>query len=95
MCVQVEHVKNGYSWESVMCHGLFQEVTESEEKHDIELMLADQYAALSLQQGEVPVSPVLEDLHRQGVDMVKKSVVYRIDMKQTTGVKEKPDPLDL
>lgn len=91
VCLQVERVANGYNWESVMCHGIFQEITNSDEQHDIQLMLADQYAAISLDEGEVPVSPVLQDLHRESIDDIKKSVIYRIDIKQSTGVREKPN----
>lgn len=88
ICLQVEFVKSGYEWESVMSHGVFEEVTDHAERHEIELMLADQYAAISLNEKVVPVSPVLTNLHRETIDVLKKSIVYRINVKQTTGIRE-------
>lgn len=88
VCLQVESVQTGYDWESVMCHGTFEELTDANERHEVELMLADQYAAISLKEGKIPVSPVT-DMHRETVEDLKQSVIYRIDIKSTTGVREK------
>lgn len=90
VCVQVEQVKSGFEWESVMCHGLFSEITDPTERHDIELLLADQYAVISLQEKMVPVSPAIGDLHLENVEAVQKSVLYRIDITEKTGVREVP-----
>lgn len=89
VCLQVERVGGAHDWESVICWGTFEEVTDEKELHKIHLMLADQYAAVSADSLS-PVSPMIQELNRTKED-VKKSVVYRINIKKTTGKAERPN----
>src|SRR6185436_1035733 len=54
MCVQVEHVKNQKEWESVMCWGLFEEVTDEKSIQNIKLLLAEQHGKVLLAKEEPP-----------------------------------------
>ncbi len=89
VCLQVEQVTTGYEWSSVMCHGIFQELTNHDEVHAVQLLLAEQYANISLAEGKVPVSPVLEYIHSLKAEQIRTSIVYRIDIQKTTGRAEK------
>jgi nitroimidazol reductase NimA-like FMN-containing flavoprotein (pyridoxamine 5'-phosphate oxidase superfamily) len=89
VCLQVEDVKNGNDWRSVICFGTFEEITETKEKRDIQFLLAEQYAHISMNENKAPVSPLIDDLHSHTTDDVKKSVIYRINIKKTTGREEK------
>lgn len=91
VCLQVESVRSGYDWESVICWGKFEEITDEKEKHDVQMLLADQYAAVTTGKNEdIPVSPLIQELNKQKKDDVKKSVIYRINIQKTTGKAEKP-----
>ncbi|HVW66698.1 MAG TPA: pyridoxamine 5'-phosphate oxidase family protein [Candidatus Peribacteraceae bacterium] len=90
VCLQVECVRSGYDWESVICWGKFEEITDEQERHEIELLLADQYAKVTTESDELPVSPLIQELNEQKKDDVKKSVVYRINIQKTTGKAERP-----
>ena len=90
VCLQVDHVTSGFEWKSVMCLGLYEEITNLDEVYQIHLMLADSYAEISTREGVVPVSPLLTELKKQKVEELKKHVIYRINIKKTTGKAEQP-----
>ncbi len=90
LCFQVERVQSGFEWESVMCMGTYEEITDANEMYDIHMLLADSYAATSIKEGKVPVSPLLTELKKQKAEEIKKHVIYRINIQKTTGKAERP-----
>lgn len=90
VCLQVERVQSGFDWDSVICWGTFEEITKPEEIHEMQNLLADSYGKISLQEGVAPVSPMITELHKEKTKDIGKAVVYRINIKKTTGKSEKP-----
>lgn len=86
MCVQVENVKGGREWESVMCWGLFEEVTDPKDIQNVKLLFADQYGTSVLAGEEPPVSPMVERLNLPRDERV---VVYRMRPYRVTGRAER------
>ncbi len=84
ICVQVEHVKNGFEWESVLCWGLFEEITDANDAHDIAVQIAEAHGKIVLATNESPVSPPLTHL-QEGIE---NNVVYRLKPRRMTGKSE-------
>lgn len=82
MCVQVENVKGEREWESAMCWGLFEEVTDPKSIQDVKLLFADQHGASVLAGEEPAISPMVERLN---VQHDEKVVVYRMQPYRVTG----------
>jgi uncharacterized protein len=92
VCVQVEKVKDSDSWDSVICWGDFEEVTDPEEMQEIRVALAEQYAIISRETGIAPVSPLISNLHKISTDKSRPYIVYRINIRKTTGKSQRPVP---
>lgn len=86
ICVQVEHVQSEIEWESVMCWGHFEEVTDEKSIQDVKLLLADQHGESVLVGEEPPVSPMVEKLH---LPKEESAVLYRMKPYRMTGRAEK------
>ena len=88
ICIQVERMESGLEWESIICWGNFEEVTDPKNIQDIKLLFAEQHGHIVLEEGEPPVSPLINDLHTQRSDAIKKSVIYRMKPYRMTGKSE-------
>ena len=75
MCVQVERVEGEREWESVMCWGLFEEVTRADAAQDVKLLFAERHGISVLAGKEPDVSPMVEYLHSPKDDT---AVMYRM-----------------
>lgn len=82
MCVQVEHVASEHEWESVMCWGLFEEITDQKSIQDVKLLLGGQHGQAILEKGEGTVSPMVDRLH---LPQDEHAVVYRMEPYRMTG----------
>ncbi len=89
ICIQVENIKSGLEWESVICWGFFEEVTDQKSAQDIKLLLAEEYGQTLLQEGKMPVSPIIEGLHQPQEGKYANSVIYRMKPFRITGKSEK------
>lgn len=91
MCIQIERVKSEQSWESVICWGRFEEVTDEKVTQDIKLMLAERHgeALISSKGRDAPFTPLIENLNRLGEDEAKKVVIYRMQPYRITGKAER------
>lgn len=89
ICIQVERVRAADDWESVICWGTFKEVTDHERLHEINLLLAQQYAKVR-ESGEAPVMPLVSSLHEMEDPSGPKHVVYMLDIAKTTGKAQRP-----
>ncbi len=85
-CVQVQDVHSRSDWQSVMCWGNFEEVTDAASIQRIKLLLAEEHGKEVVHEGKDIVSPMVEHLSD---DTPKKSVIYRIKPDRITGVGEK------
>lgn len=90
ICIQVEQVRAGNDWDSVICWGDFEEVTDHEEIREIHAMLADQYARIQEKTRLKPVSPLIENLSQIPDASAPKDVVYRLNIRKTTGKAQRP-----
>ena len=90
VCVQFEKVRTGNDWESVICWGRFEEVTDPEQIKEIHLALAQQYGRIAMEGGNQSiVSPLITDLGQ--VDKTKPAdVIYRIAIEHMTGKAQRP-----
>jgi uncharacterized protein len=86
ICIQIENVKNAHDWESVVCWGQFEEVTDEDSRQRVKLMLAEEHGKGVLDEGKDIVSPMVENLHKQEKD---NSVVYRMRPDKISGRAEK------
>jgi uncharacterized protein len=84
VCVQIEQVEND-KWESVVCQGIFEEITDGEEVQNVKLLLAEDYGSSLLKKGKGHVSPMVENLHKQQSHIQDATVVYRIKANHLTG----------
>jgi len=87
MCVQVENIVSEHEWESVMCWGLFEEITENEETQRIKLAFAERHGDAILGHEDPPVTPGVHESHPRSK---KKPVVYRMRPYRVTGRAERP-----
>lgn len=85
ICIQVEHVENEYAWQSVMCWGEFEEVTDPQGAQDIKLLIADVHGQAMLKDEKLPFTIITESVHKQ----IDDSVVYRMKPIRMTGKAEK------
>lgn len=85
VCVQVENVQSAHDWQSVICWGMFEEITDAESIQRVKLMLADEYGKELLDKGDDLVSPMVENLHKQE----EAGVAYRIRPDKMTGRAER------
>ena len=90
VCMQVEHIRTGFDWESVQCFGRFGEVTDAKEAHAVSLLLAEQFGDITKKERVVPVSPPIKDTNIPDSRKMSGSVVYRITIERMTGRSEKP-----
>lgn len=85
ICIQVERVESGIEWESVLCWGLFEEVTDPKNIQDIKLLLAEQHGQSILKEGKMTVSPMVKNLQKQ----IDESIIYRMKPHKMTGKAER------
>lgn len=88
VCVQVENVRSGAEWESVICWGQFEEVTDEKSKKEVRLMLADEHGKM-IEEGKPLVSPMVKHLHEERSGEPDDTVIYRIRPDRMTGKAEK------
>lgn len=84
MCIQVQTVQSEYEWESVMCWGTFEEVTDEKEIQEIKLLIADVHGKEVLQDGEPPYSPSVKTWEESD-----KRVAYKMKPTRMTGKGQK------
>lgn len=89
VCVQVECVQSPDSWESVVCWGTFEEVTDAKNIQRVKLMFAEKHGDILLHGKKSPVMPVIKNLHEDRSDHAAMNVVYRIMPYRMTGKAEK------
>lgn len=82
MCVQVERVKSGNEWESVMCWGLFEMLTDEKNILEVKLLLAEQHGHAVLSGKATPVSPMVDGLSSPEGD---PAIVYCMKPYKMTG----------
>ncbi|HRH93606.1 MAG TPA: pyridoxamine 5'-phosphate oxidase family protein [Candidatus Peribacteria bacterium] len=84
VCVQVEQVENGFTWQSVIVWGAFQEVTDPGEAQAMKVKLAQQFGKITIAERKIPVSPMISDMHNDqtGID---QSIIYRLKPVRMTG----------
>lgn len=82
MCVQIQHVEHALEWESVMCWGLFEQVTDPKSIQDVKLLLAEKHGDVVMNEGYRPVSPLVEHVHFAHDEDV---VIYRMQPYRMTG----------
>ncbi len=85
ICVQVEQIESEDDWESVICWGEFEEITDPESIRDTKLLIADLHGQAVLRHEKPPVSPVVKSLQKR----IDESVVYRMKPTRITGKAEK------
>ena len=61
VCVQLEKLEND-GWQSVVCRGVFEEITEHDEAQRVSLAIAEQFAGVSAK-GESMISPLVSTLN--------------------------------
>ncbi len=83
MCIQVERVAAAREWESVICWGMFEEVTDPAQVQRVKLLFADLHGKSVLAHEATPVSPLVKELgaHPSG----KETVAYRMQPYRVTG----------
>jgi uncharacterized protein len=86
VCVQVEKVKGRSDWESVICWGHFDELTDAENIQRVKILLAEEHGKEVIEEDKDIVSPLVEHLNDK---TVSKNVIYRIKPDRMTGVAEK------
>lgn len=86
ICIQVERIQSEREWESVMCWGLFEEVTDEKSIQDVKLLLAEQHGKSVMKGEEPPVSPLVEALHSEKDG---SAVLYRMKPYRMTGRADK------
>lgn len=86
VCVQIENVKNENEWESVICWGMFEEITDPNTIRKAKLLLAEERGKFVLSGKEVPVSPLIADTRASHEE---STVVYRIKPTRMTGKAER------
>lgn len=87
MCLQVEKVESAGRWESVVCWGNFEEVTDEKNIRDVKLLFADQHGTAILSGQQTPVSPLVEDVHL--IEGKTEAIVYRMLPYRMTGRAER------
>lgn len=88
VCLQVEQVKNGHNWQSVVCNGTCEEITDEKEIQECKLLIAERYASLREQGVEDPYFPLVRELSEHNGAGAPKPVLYRIKVEEKTGKKE-------
>lgn len=85
VCLQVEQIENGFTWESVIAWGTFELVTDEKSSQAMKVELAHQFGKITLKERKIPVSPMIADLHLRKTGDIDKSLIYRIDISHMTG----------
>ena len=85
ICIQVEHIESQYEWESVICWGLFEEITDPKSMQDTKLLIADLHGQAMVKNEKPPISPIVRSWQKQ----IDESVVYRLKPTRITGKAEK------
>jgi uncharacterized protein len=86
MCVQVEHVAGEHEWESVMCWGMFEEITDEKNKQAVKILFAERHGESILAGEEPDVSPMASSLHLPKDD---SAIVYRMQPYRVSGKAER------
>lgn len=89
ICIQVERMGSGLEWESVICWGMFEEVTDEKSMQDIKLLFGEQHGKILLEEGKTPVSPTVKNLSMQRSGYPENTVIYRMKPYRMTGKAEK------
>lgn len=82
MCVQVEKLLSEHRWESVMCWGTFEEITDAAEAQRVKLLFAQRHGDAILGHSDPPVTPGVHESHPRST---KKPVTYRMRPYRMTG----------
>lgn len=85
MCVQVEKLTSEHHWESVMCWGKYEEISEPEEVQRVKLLFAQRHGDAILGHMDPPVTPGVHESHPRST---KKPVIYRMRPYRMTGRSE-------
>lgn len=84
VCLQVEKVDMPKGWESVICWGVYEELTDPAQLKEGQFLLAERFAEQWKERGAITTfSPLVEDLSE--VIEGRPAVVYRINIDRMTG----------
>ncbi len=90
LCVQVERFTGTHEWQSVICWGDFEEISDAGEKQEAALRIADKFAE-ARKNGKTLYSPLFADISSIEGKAVPLPVIYRIRVLKKTGRYEKDD----
>lgn len=84
VCFQVERVDMPKGWESVVCWGTYEELTDNDDRREAQLLLAEKFAEIWKKHEKIMiVSPLITDLNE--ICAGKPGVLYRINIDRMTG----------
>lgn len=86
VCFQMEEVRRPQDWESVLCWGLFEEITEEHEQQNARLLIAEHFAKLRQTEANDPHFPLIEELNAHSE--MPRPIVYKIKIIRMTGKKD-------
>ncbi|UPA22892.1 pyridoxamine 5'-phosphate oxidase family protein [Candidatus Peribacteria bacterium] len=86
ICIQVERIVSEREWESVLCFGEYEEVTDPGEAKQIRLRLAELHGDALWNGVEPPVMPAVV---QSGQRNIEESITYRMKPVHMTGRAEK------
>lgn len=81
VCVQVERVASESDWESVMCFGEYEEITDHDEVQRLKLLLGGVRGKAVLAGEDAPVTAIPHAAHRPE----REAVAYRVKPTRMTG----------
>lgn len=87
VCLQVEDIEGSSHWSSVICNGVYEEITDPAEIQDICVRMAGRFAQVRESGIEDPYFPIIEELNEHAKSS-KKQIMYRIHVKKKSGRKE-------
>lgn len=87
VCLQVEEVKSGHQWKSVVCNGTYEEITDPKEIHDVSMLMAERFAQIRKHDVYDPYFLVIQELHEHEIK-TPTAILYRIRIARKSGRKE-------
>ncbi len=85
ICIQVEHIGGEHEWQSVICWGAFEELTDPHTAQEAKLLMAELHGQAILNNTEPAVSRIVKSWEKDA----QKSVAYRMKPVRITGKAEK------
>jgi len=89
VCFEVEEIKSGNEWKSVIMWGVFEELQNADQQKEAEMLLAQRFSEMN-EKGFRIKSPLIVDIGSHEKNELQKPTVYRIRIEKMTGRFEKP-----